>query len=127
MTRVEEKQLDALFAQHRVDRVLALEAGSAANIRRAAQDDHLAHFAQQLDACQLELEQLRYRSYTVERFLMGLDAMTAARAARAKLTPPVCGADEAAARALGAAQSAIRAALPAEPNERLRYNCKPAP
>lgn len=67
------------------------------------------------------------REYTVERYLMGLDAMTAARAARAKLTAPTCGADEAAARALGEAQGAIRAMLPAEPNERLRYSCKPAP
>lgn len=67
------------------------------------------------------------REYTVERFLMGLDAMTAARAARAKLTPPACGAEEAAARALGEAQGAIRALLPAEPNERLRYSCHAAP
>jgi hypothetical protein len=67
------------------------------------------------------------REYTVERFLMGLEAMTAARAARAKLVPPACGADEAAARALGEAQGTIRALLPAEPNERLRYSCNPAP
>jgi S1-C subfamily serine protease len=67
------------------------------------------------------------RAYTVERFLMGLEAMTAARAARAKLVPPACGADETAARALGEAQGAIRALLPAEPNERLRYSCNPAP
>ena len=67
------------------------------------------------------------REYTVERFLMGLDAMTAARAARAKLSAPSCGADETAARALGEAQGTIRAMLPAEPNERLRYNCRPAP
>ncbi|WP_298171834.1 serine protease [Novosphingobium sp.] len=67
------------------------------------------------------------REYTVERYLMGLDAMTAARAARAKLSAPACGVDEAAARALGEAQGSIRALLPAEPNERLRYTCKPAP
>ena len=67
------------------------------------------------------------RGYTVERFLVGLDAMTAVRAARAKLTPPMCGADEAAARQFGEAQQAIKAVLPSEPNERLRYNCKPAP
>ncbi|KUR70434.1 peptidase S1 [Novosphingobium fuchskuhlense] len=67
------------------------------------------------------------REYTVERFLMGLDAMTAARAARTRLTPPACGAGDAAARALGEAQGAIRALLPAEPNERLRYTCHPAP
>lgn len=67
------------------------------------------------------------REYTVERYLLGLDAMTAARAARARLSAPACGVDEAAARALGEAQGSIRALLPAEPNERLRYNCKPAP
>lgn len=67
------------------------------------------------------------REYTVERYLMGLDAMTAARAARAKLTAPTCGTDEAAARGLGEAQGSVRALLPAEPNERLRYSCKPAP
>lgn len=65
--------------------------------------------------------------YTVERFLMGLEAMTAAREARAKLTPPACGADDAAVRQFGTAQAAIRASVPAEPNERLRYSCKPAP
>ncbi len=65
--------------------------------------------------------------YTVERYLLGLDAMTAARAARAKMTAPACGVDEATARGLGEAQGAVRALLPAEPNERLRYNCKPAP
>lgn len=67
------------------------------------------------------------REYTVERYLMGLDAMTAARAARAKLRAPACGTDEAAARALGEAQGSIRAQLPPEPNERLRYNCRPQP
>lgn len=65
--------------------------------------------------------------YTVERYLMGLDAMTAARGARAKLSAPACGVDETAARALGEAQGSVRALLPAEPNERLRYTCHPAP
>jgi hypothetical protein len=67
------------------------------------------------------------RGYTVERFLVGLDAMTAARAARAKLTPPSCGAGEAAARQFGEAQQVIKALLPPEPNERLRYKCAAAP
>ena len=67
------------------------------------------------------------REYTVERYLMGLDAMTALREARTKLKAPACGADDAAARALGEAQGSIRALLPPEPNERLRYNCHPAP
>ncbi len=67
------------------------------------------------------------REYTVERYLMGLDAMTAAREARTKLKAPACGTDETAARALGEAQGSVRALLPPEPNERLRYNCHPAP
>ncbi|GEN99874.1 hypothetical protein NSE01_17070 [Novosphingobium sediminis] len=67
------------------------------------------------------------REYTVERYLMGLDAMTAVREARTKLKSPACGGNEAAARALGEAQGSIRALLPPEPNERLRYNCHPAP
>jgi len=65
--------------------------------------------------------------YTVERFLMGLEAMTAARAARGKLTPPACGSGEALVRQFGEAQAAIRAMVQVEPNERLRYSCKPAP
>ncbi|BEU99841.1 serine protease [Novosphingobium olei] len=67
------------------------------------------------------------RGYTVERFLMGLDAMNQARAARAKIVAPACGAGEDAARQFGAAQAAITALLPAEPNERMRYNCQPTP
>ncbi|WP_225205943.1 S1C family serine protease [Novosphingobium huizhouense] len=67
------------------------------------------------------------RGYTVERFLMGLDAMTQARAARSKIVAPACGAGEDAARQFGAAQRAITALLPAEPNERMRYNCQPTP
>jgi len=66
-------------------------------------------------------------SYTVERFLMGLDAMNQARAARQKIVAPACGAGETEARRFGEAQQAIRALLPAEPNERMRYNCQPAP
>jgi hypothetical protein len=58
---------------------------------------------------------------------MGLEAMTAARAARARLTLPLCGVDEAAARQFGEAQQAIKALLPPEPNERLRYSCTSAP
>ncbi|MBF9151792.1 trypsin-like peptidase domain-containing protein [Novosphingobium sp. 1Y9A] len=67
------------------------------------------------------------RTYTVERFLVGLDAMTQARAARAKLSAPACGAGEEAARQFGQNQQAIKALLPPEPNERMRYNCQPAP
>ncbi|WP_338468221.1 serine protease [Novosphingobium sp. ZN18A2] len=66
------------------------------------------------------------RTYTVERYLLGLDAMTKARDARGKYTPPECGADEAAVRELGAAQDAIKALLPPRPQERLVYTCTPA-
>ncbi len=64
--------------------------------------------------------------YTVERFLMGIDDMNRARAERAKISYPTCGASPDLARQLGAAQAAIKALLPAEPNERMRYTCQPA-
>ncbi|MBB3860603.1 S1-C subfamily serine protease [Novosphingobium hassiacum] len=67
------------------------------------------------------------QTYTVERFLVGLEAMTKARAERAKLSAPACGAGEDAARRFGSSQQAIKALLPPEPNERMRYNCQVAP
>lgn len=67
------------------------------------------------------------QTYTVERFLVGLEAMTKARAERAKLSAPACGAGEEAARRFGSNQQAIKALLPPEPNERMRYNCQAAP
>ena len=65
-------------------------------------------------------------NYTVERFLMGIDDMTRARAERTKIAYPPCGASEDLARQLGTAQAAIKALLPNEPNERMRYSCQPA-
>ena len=65
------------------------------------------------------------RTYQVERFLLGLDAMTAARAARAAIQAPACGADDAAARQFGSGLQAIKALLPPQPNERLVYRCQP--
>ncbi|MCB2065132.1 MAG: trypsin-like peptidase domain-containing protein [Erythrobacter sp.] len=59
----------------------------------------------------------------MERYLLDLDAMNAARSARAGFEAPACGAGEEAARALGASQAAITQALPARPNERLVYRC----
>jgi hypothetical protein len=53
--------------------------------------------------------------------------MTQARAERAKVKAPSCGAPESAARQLGEGQQAIKALLPSEPNERMRYKCQPAP
>lgn len=66
------------------------------------------------------------KSYTVERFLMGIEDMNRARAEKAKIAFPPCGASEDLARQLGTAQAAIRALLPQEPNERMRYSCQPA-
>ena len=65
-------------------------------------------------------------TYTVERFLMGINDMNRARAERQKISIPPCGAQEGLARQFGAAQGAIKALLPTEPNERMRYTCQPA-
>ena len=65
------------------------------------------------------------RTYQVERFLLALDAMTAARAARLGVKPPACNADEPAAREFGSGLQAIKALLPPRPNERLVYKCQP--
>ena len=64
--------------------------------------------------------------FTMERYLLGREGMTAARAARGKYSAPSCGADAEAVRALGSAQTAITNALPDLPNERLVYRCRPA-
>ncbi len=66
------------------------------------------------------------QTYTVERFLVDLDTMTKARGERAKLNAPACGAGEEAARRFGENQQIIKALLPPEPNERMRYSCQPA-
>lgn len=66
------------------------------------------------------------RTYTVERFLMGIEDMNRARAEKTKIAFPPCGASEDLARQLGSAQAAIRTLLPAEPNERMRYQCQAA-
>ena len=65
------------------------------------------------------------RTYQVERFLLGLEAMTAARAARSAVKAPACGVDEGAAREFGAGLQTIKALLPPQPNERLVYKCQP--
>lgn len=78
------------------------------------------------DAISLNTYDPATRTYTVERFLLSLDAMTKARAARAKLNAPACGGGEEAARRFGENQQSIKALLPPEPNERMRYTCQPA-
>lgn len=66
------------------------------------------------------------REYRVERYLLDHDAIAAVRAERAKYEPSVCGGGDAAARTLGERQAVIAALLPAQPNERLVYACRPA-
>lgn len=62
------------------------------------------------------------RTLRTDRYLLGQDALAAAREARAAYTPPACGVSEAA-RDLGEQQSALIAGLPDRPNERLVYSC----
>jgi serine protease Do len=62
-------------------------------------------------------------TYKTERYMLDLDTMQKLRAERARFTAPSCGADEQAARQLGEAEMALKALLPAEPNERLVYKC----
>ncbi|QGN53498.1 S1C family serine protease [Novosphingobium sp. Gsoil 351] len=65
------------------------------------------------------------RTYQAERFLLGLEAMNAARDARSAMKAPACGVDEATAREFGAGLQSIKALLPPHPNERLVYKCQP--
>jgi hypothetical protein len=62
------------------------------------------------------------RTLRTDRYLLGQDALAAAREARAAYTPPACGVSDGA-RKLGEQQSALIAALPDRPNERLVYSC----
>ena len=65
------------------------------------------------------------RTYQVERFLLALDAMDAARTARSAVKAPACGVDEAAASEFGVGLQTIKALRPPQPNERLVYKCQP--
>lgn len=66
-------------------------------------------------------------TYRQDRFLLDLDTMAKVRAERARYPAPACGGGEDVARRLGEAQSTARALLPAQPNERLVYDCRAAP
>lgn len=66
------------------------------------------------------------RTLRTDRYLLGAEALSAAREARAAYTPPACGTSDAA-RTLGEQQSALIAALPERPNERLVYACTARP
>jgi S1-C subfamily serine protease len=61
--------------------------------------------------------------YEAERYLLDQAAMGALRAERGKQPPAQCGAATDAARALSSGQLALKALLPAAPNERLIYGC----
>lgn len=61
--------------------------------------------------------------YVVERYLLDADQMEPMREARGKFQAPSCGAGQQAAASLGDSQAALRAMLPARPNERLVYDC----
>ena len=62
--------------------------------------------------------------YTEERYLMGLEAMTKARAIRAQYGNKACTADDKALADIEEMVKAIRAELPAQANESLVYECK---
>jgi hypothetical protein len=62
------------------------------------------------------------RTLRTDRYLLGQQALAAARESRAAYTPPGCGVSDAA-NTLGEQQSALIANLPERPNERLVYSC----
>ena len=62
------------------------------------------------------------RTLRTDRYLLGQEALAAAREARSAYKPPTCGVSDAA-RTLGEQQSALIAGLPEQPNERLVYDC----
>ncbi len=66
------------------------------------------------------------RTYTNTRYLLDDRAMTEARRLRKSVAIKACTADPAARANLAGQQSAIRAALPAKPNEKLVYACTAA-
>ncbi|NVD26714.1 trypsin-like peptidase domain-containing protein [Parasphingorhabdus flavimaris] len=63
--------------------------------------------------------------FTEERYLVGLDTMTKARAIRAKYGNRACTTDDKALADIEDMVKAIRAELPGQANERLVYECKP--
>jgi len=67
------------------------------------------------------------RVYRTDRYLLDTDTLAQIRQARGNYEPPQCGGGDEAIRKLSDAQNAVRALLPAQPNERLVYNCTKAP
>lgn len=64
------------------------------------------------------------REYRVERYLLDAETMAKAREVRAGVTLKSCTADADALEGLRVQQDAVRAVLPASPNERLVYQCQ---
>ncbi len=62
--------------------------------------------------------------YTVDRYLMGADAMDRARAIRARYKNSACTADPGQRQSVADMETAIRATLPGAPNERLVFGCR---
>lgn len=62
------------------------------------------------------------QTFRTDRYLLGRSAITTAREARGKYSPPACDATGAASE-LGDMQGAVTALLPERPNERLVYSC----
>jgi hypothetical protein len=61
--------------------------------------------------------------FRTERYLLGREAMDAARKARGEYKAPACGAGPAAVADLGNSQQVILGQLPSDPNERIIYKC----
>lgn len=67
------------------------------------------------------------RLYTNTRYLLSAPEMAVARKIRSQVSVKACSSDEAARANLATQQAAIRTALPAYPNEKIVYSCKPVP
>ena len=77
----------------------------------------------QEDAVSVNLYDPGSQTFRTDRYLLGSDAMSTARTARGKYTPPKCDAEGAASK-LGDMQGGVTSLLPESPNERLVYSCK---
>ena len=77
------------------------------------------------DAVALSAYDPATRTLRQDRYLLDLDTLNRIRTERTRDPAPACGAGEAEARRLGDSQAAMRAMLPATPNERLVYDCHP--
>eukprot|EP01037_Dinobryon_pediforme_P041179 gene41179-50784_t len=67
------------------------------------------------------------RSYVTTRYFLGSDQMDELRKIRSQVTLKACSPDEAGRANLATQQAAIRASLPARPNEKIVYQCDAAP